>query len=165
MSLLLQVIDPQLPTFPVREVFEVAYAFLLIFTVRGYMLLILVGMTIFATGLGDSAAKQFVILGVGLCVLGPVLTPLVSGLLGLQPLSIDQSMDIWIRVLHVPDAELVGLALYAADAVSAVCFLVGAILYFNPASGDLKERGHSLMVRSLILAPVVLFLHLSPLFQ
>jgi hypothetical protein len=59
------------------------------------------------------------------------------------------------------DAELISLLVWLGDAVTAICLLVGAILYFTPNANDMTAKGKSLLVRALMLAPILAFFHVA----
>ena len=134
----------------------------LAFTIRGYLVLILVGLMIYATGLSDGLAKGLVIGGIIIYFIGPFILDFVSGIIGINPPTIEQATMSWLAIFGMPDAEIIAFIVTIGDLVIAVCVLTGAILYFTPSSPDLHSRGQSLIVRGLILAPMLLFFHLAP---
>ena len=134
----------------------------LAFTIRGYLVMILVGLMIYATGLSDGLAKGLVIGGIIIYFIGPFILDLASGIIGISPPTIEQATMSWLSIFGMPDAEIIAFIVTIGDLVIAVCVLIGAILYFTPSSPDLHARGQSLIVRGLILAPMLLFFHLAP---
>jgi len=130
--------------------------------VNGYLILVLLGFIIFATGLSDGTAKGLVIFGVFLFFLGPIISNYFASLAGLGVLTLESATSTFYGVFGMYESQVVELIVLLGDAVMAVCILVGAILYFNPTSGDLKARGHSLMVRGVMLAPILAFMHVVP---
>ncbi|MCK4740088.1 MAG: hypothetical protein KAT22_00970, partial [Candidatus Thorarchaeota archaeon] len=78
------------------------------------------------------------------------------------PITLESATYAWLSLIGMADTELFAIIVFLGDALMALCILIGAILYFTPTSNDLKKRGQSLIVRALILAPVLVFFHLSP---
>ncbi|MFW9918282.1 MAG: hypothetical protein ACFFED_01670 [Candidatus Thorarchaeota archaeon] len=130
--------------------------------VNGYLILVLVGFIVFATGLSDGTAKGLVIFGVFLFFVGPMITNYFASMAGLGVLTIESATSTFYGLFGMYESQVVALIVLIGDGVMAVCILVGAILYFNPTSGDLKARGHSLIVRGVMLAPVLAFMHVVP---
>ncbi|MFW9909096.1 MAG: hypothetical protein ACFFEF_11005 [Candidatus Thorarchaeota archaeon] len=131
-------------------------------SVNGYLLFILIGFMVYTTGLSDGFAKGLVVTGIGIYFVGPMFANFLASAAGLGMLSFDNATATWYGVFGLYESQLVALLIAIGDIVAAVCVLVGAILYFNPTSGDLKSRGHSLVVRALIFAPILAFLHIAP---
>ena len=142
----------------VNSVLNVLYAL----SLRGYLLLLLGGFVVYATGLSDTSAKLLVGIGVFLYVLGPLATNLMGSLIGFETITAETARSAWVDLFGVSDMEIVDLLLWVGEIVAAICCLTGAILYFTPTSGELGSRGRSLIVRSLLLAPVLVFLHVTP---
>jgi hypothetical protein len=134
----------------------------LAFAIRGYLVLILIGLMIYVTGLSDGLAKSLVIGGVILYFVGPLIFELAAGVIGIPPPNIQQATMTWLDMFGMTDAEIIAFIVAIGDIVLATCVLAGAILYFTPSSKNLASRGQSLMVRGLILAPILLFFHVAP---
>ncbi len=141
-----------------KNVLNVLYAI----AVDGYILLVLLGFMVFATGLSDGTAKHLVGFGVLLFFLGPTVTNVLAKLAGMGPLTLESATATWYGLFGVYESQLVALMVMFGEVVMAVCILVGAILYFNQTSNDLKSRGHSLMVRGVMLAPILAFMYVVP---
>ncbi len=134
----------------------------LAFTIRGYLILILLGLMIYVTGLGDGLAKSLVIGGIVIYFIGPFVLDFAAGIIGVDPPTIEHATSSWLAMFGMPDAEMIAFIVTIGDIVIAVCVLIGTILYFTPSSPDLRSRGQSLIVRGLILAPMLLFFHIAP---
>jgi len=130
-------------------------------SVRGYIIFILAGMMIYATSLGDGTAKGLVIAGVVLYFLGPFVVTYMMNVAGLGPIDSDKAEVVWQGLFGIGDLDILGLSLMVGDALVAVLLLAGAILYFTPSSKELKDKGQSLVTRSLILSPVLILFHFS----
>ncbi len=131
-------------------------------TVRGYLVLILVGLMIYTTGLSDGLAKTLVVGGVIIYFIGPYVLDFAASIIGVNPPTIEQATLSWLGMFGMPDADIIAFIVAIGDIVIAVCVLAGAILYFTPSSHDLESRGRSLIVRGLIFAPMLLFFHIAP---
>jgi hypothetical protein len=131
----------------VELILNVLYAL----SVRGYLILVLVGFIIYASGVSDGLSKVLVAFGVVLYFVGPIILDLFA------------ATSAWLALFGLTDTALLAILVTTGGIVAAVCFLVGAILYFTPTSNDLKSRGYSLMVRASILVPILTFFHVTPL--
>ncbi|NWF96429.1 MAG: hypothetical protein HXY34_09850 [Candidatus Thorarchaeota archaeon] len=129
---------------------------------RGYLLLILVGFALYVTGVSDVLAKVIVGAGIFIYFFGPFVIGQVVGFVGVEPVTSETARLIWQSVMGMPDVDLVYMVLVVSDLVASVCVLAGAILYFTPSTNDLRSRGQSLIVRSLMFAPVLAYLHIFP---
>ena len=158
---LLQIPFPEFNTDWLDMMSDILNAFLA-FTIRGYLVLILIGLMIYATGLSDGLAKFLVIGGIVIYFVGPFLLDFVAGIIGISPPTIEQATLSWLSLFGMPDAEIIAFIVTIGDLVIAICVLIGFILYFTPSSPDLHNRGQSLIVRGLIFAPMLLFFHLAP---
>ncbi len=132
------------------------------FAVNGFLILILLGFMIYTTGLSDGFSKLLVVGGVALYFVGPPLANFLADSAGLGLLSIENAQSTWYALFGIYETQMLALMVIIGDIVVAICILVGAILYFTPSSGDLKSRGYSLVVRALIFAPILAFLHIVP---
>ncbi len=141
----------------VTFVFNVLYAL----SIRGYFILILAGLMVFVSSLSDSLAKILVVVGVALYFIGPYLVTLFAGLAGIGGITLETATHAWLSLLGMSDTDLVAPLLFLAQIMVAVAILAGAILYFTPSSRELKNRGQSLIVRALLLAPVIVFFQIS----
>lgn len=139
-------------------IFNLGYAM----AIRGYFLLLLIGFMIYVTGLSDTLSKALVVAGVVLYIAGPPVINLFAGMAGIGVISVDEALATWMNFVGISDAEFIHLLIMIGGILLSVCGLSGAILYFTPASSDLKARGQSLIVRALILAPVLAFFQLVP---
>lgn len=129
--------------------------------IRGYLILILIGLMIFTTGLSDGLSKILVGLGIALYFGGPFIVNLVGQLNGIEPVTLESATAAWVRIVGMTDAELITILVWLGDAIASICLLAGAILYFTPAANDFTSRGKSMMVRALMIAPVLVFFHVS----
>ena len=152
--------DLQLPEnwfITINQILNVLFAL----AIRGYLIFVLVGMIIYATGLSDGLAKSLVILGVALYFGGPFIVNLFGQFSGIEIITLESATTAWLHLVGMTDAELVSLLVWMGDAVAAICVLVGAILYFTPNANDMTARGKSLIVRALMLAPILAFFHVA----
>jgi hypothetical protein len=117
---------------------------------------------IYATGLNDGLSKALITMAIVLYFVAPFLIELFSGFAGTGPITLENATHAWLMTFGLSEGELVNLLITLGECVAAVCVLIGAILYFTPSSSEMKARGQSLMVRSLILAPILIFLQLTP---
>ncbi|MGY5874698.1 MAG: hypothetical protein RTU30_03035 [Candidatus Thorarchaeota archaeon] len=131
-------------------------------SIRGYLILILVGMMVYVTGVSDGTAKILVGAGVVLYFVGPFILDIIAGMAGVAQPTIEQATSSWLHLVGMTDADTIALIVTIGDILLAVCVLAGAILYFTPSSNDLMSRGRSLIVRGLMLAPVLVFFHVAP---
>jgi len=152
--------DLQLPDAWFSTVYDILNVFFAL-AIRGYIIFVLIGMMVYATGLSDGLAKILVGFGVVLYFGGPFILNLFGQLSGVETITIESATTTWLSVVGMTDTELISLLVWLGDAVAAICILVGAILYFTPNANDLTGRGKSLMVRALMLAPVLAFAHVS----
>ncbi len=129
--------------------------------IRGYLIFVLIGMIIFATGVSDGLAKSFVILGIALYFVGPLIVNLFGHFSGIETITLESATTAWLQLVGMTDAEIVSLLVWIGDAVAAICVLVGAILYFTPNANDMTGKGKSLIVRALMLAPILAFFHVA----
>ncbi|MHA2377616.1 MAG: hypothetical protein ACXAB9_15805 [Candidatus Thorarchaeota archaeon] len=136
----------------VELILNVLYAL----SVRGYLILVLVGFIIYASGVSDGLSKVLVAFGVVLYFVGPIILDLFA-------MTLETATSAWLALFGLTDTALLAILVTTGGIVAAVCFLVGAILYFTPTSNDLKSRGYSLMVRASILVPILTFFHVTPL--
>lgn len=143
----------------VEIILNVLYAL----SVRGYLILVLVGVIIYTSSVNDGLSKVLVGFGVALYFVGPIILDLFAGFAGVGPMTLETATSAWLALFGLTDAALLAILVTTGGIVAAVCFLVGAILYFTPTSNDLKSRGYSFMVRALILAPILTFFHVTPL--
>ena len=134
------------------------------FAVNGYLILILIGFMIYTTGLYDGFSKSLVVAGIAFYIVGPTIATSLAGAAGIGALTFESASATWYSLFGIYQTELVAILLIIGDFVAAACCVIGAILYFTPTSGDFKSRGHSLIVRALIFAPILAFLHIAPYF-
>ena len=152
--------DFQVPDAWFSTVYDILNVFFAL-AIRGYLILVLIGMMVYATGLSDGLAKVLVGFGIVLYFGGPFILNIFGQLSGVETVTIESATTTWLRVVGMTDTELISLLVWLGDAVAATCILVGAILYFTPNANDLTARGKSLIVRALILAPVLAFVHVA----
>ncbi|MCK4484111.1 MAG: hypothetical protein KAU89_04760 [Candidatus Thorarchaeota archaeon] len=131
-------------------------------SIRGYLIFVLIGLMIYMTGLSDGLSKTLVIVGIALYLVSPFILGFLVEAAGVTPITLESATSAWLSLVGIADNELIAILVFLGDALMALCILIGAILYFTPTSNDLKARGQSLIVRALILAPVLVFFHLSP---
>jgi hypothetical protein len=129
--------------------------------ISGYLIMILIGLMIFATGLSDGFSKILVGLGIALYFGGPFIVNLIGQFNGIEPVTLESATAVWLRIVGMTDAELITILVWLGDAIACICLLAGAILYFTPAANDLASRGKSMMVRAMMLAPVLAFFHVA----
>ncbi len=129
--------------------------------IRGYLVFVLIGLMIFATGLSDGLSKGLVILGVVLYFIGPLIANLFGQFSGVEPITIESATTAWLRFVGMTDVELITVLVWLGDAIACICLPSGAILYFTPSANDLTSRGRSLMIRALMFAPVLAFFHVA----
>ena len=141
----------------IGEILNVLFAL----AIRGYLIFVLVGMIIFATGFSDGLAKSLVALGVALYFGGPLIVNLFGHFSGVETITLESATSAWIHLIGMTDAEIISLLVWLGDAVAAICLLAGAILYFTPNANDMTGKGKSLMVRALMLAPILAFFHVA----
>ena len=159
--LLLQVpFDTGLPQWveTMGDVFKV----LLALAIRGYLIFLLLGLMIYATGLNDGLSKALITMAVLLYFVAPFIIDIFAGYAGAEPITMENATRAWLETFGLTDSEFVNLLVTLGECVAAVCVLIGAILYFTPSSNEMKSRGQSLIVRSLILAPILVFFQLTP---
>jgi hypothetical protein len=141
----------------IGEILNVLFAL----AIRGYLIFVLLGMIIYATGLSDGLAKSLVILGIALYIGGPLIVNLFGQFSGVEMITLESATTAWLQLIGMTDAEIVSLLVWLGDAVAVICVLVGAILYFTPNASDMTVKGKSLMVRALMLAPILAFFHVA----
>lgn len=132
------------------------------FAVRGYLLLILLGFIIFMTALNDGLAKALIASGVGIYIGGPYFISICARLANVENPTIETATSAWVNMFGMFDSEMVAVIVFLGDILFSICMLSGVILYLTPSSNDLKAKGHSLIVRSLMLAPVLIFFNVTP---
>ncbi|MHA3963052.1 MAG: hypothetical protein AM325_005885 [Candidatus Thorarchaeota archaeon SMTZ1-45] len=129
--------------------------------IRGYLIFILIGMMIYATGLSDGLAKSLVAAGIVLFFGGPLIINLLAQLSGVETITVESATSAWLHLLGMTDAEIISILVWLGDAIVAICLLAGAILYFTPSANDMTGKGKSLIVRALLLAPILAFFHVA----
>ena len=129
--------------------------------IRGYLIFVLIGFMVYATGLSDGLAKFLVGLGIVLYFVGPLIVNLFAQFSGVETITLESATTAWLQFVGMSDVELISLLVWLGDAVAAICLLVGAILYFTPNANDMTGKGKSLMVRALMLAPILAFFHVA----
>ncbi|MFW9786838.1 MAG: hypothetical protein ACFFE2_15405 [Candidatus Thorarchaeota archaeon] len=152
--------DLQLPETWFSMVSDILNVFFML-AIRGYLIFVLVGLMIYATGLSDGLAKFLVGLGIVLYFVGPFIVNLFGQFSGVEPITFESATTAWLHFVGMSDTEILSFVIWLGDAVAAICLLVGAILYFTPNANDLTGKGKSLMVRALMLAPVLAFFHVT----
>jgi hypothetical protein len=130
--------------------------------IRGYLIFLLLGFMIYATGLNDGLSKALITMAVFLYFVAPFIIDIFAGFSGAEPITMENATRAWLETFGLTDGEFVSLLVTLGECVAAVCVLTGAILYFTPSSNEHKARGQSLMVRSVILAPILVFFQLAP---
>jgi hypothetical protein len=141
----------------IEDILNVAY----VLTIRGYLIFVLIGLMIFATGLSDGLSKGLVAFGVILYFVGPFIVNLFAQFSGVQQITLESATIAWLSIVGMTDAELITVLVWFGDAVASLCLLAGAVLYFTPSAKDLESRGRSLMIRALMFAPVLAFFHVA----
>lgn len=117
---------------------------------------------IFATGLSDGLSKHLVGFGIGVYFLGPYVVRAVAGYCDVTPANPHDAGLMWYRIIGLSYLELISLLVILAEIIVAVVILTGAILYFTPSSSDLKSKGHSLIIRGIVLGSILAFIHVIP---
>ncbi|MFW9814082.1 MAG: hypothetical protein ACFFF9_16585 [Candidatus Thorarchaeota archaeon] len=140
----------------IGDILNVAY----VLTIRGYLIFVLIGLMIFATGFSDGLSKGLVAFGVVLYFAGPFIVNLFAQFSGVETITLESATIVWLRIVGMTDAELIAVLVWLGDAIASLCLLAGAVLYFTPSAKDLESRGKSLMVRALMFAPVLAFFHI-----
>ena len=153
--------DPTVPA-PFLETLDLILNVMMALSIRGYLILVLVGFMVYVTGFSDGLGKALVGFGIVIYVAGPFLLNFFAGVVGIETVTLEGATTAWLSLIGMTDTEIVGLLVLIGDMVAAACILSGAILYFTPSSNDLKSRGQSLMVRALMFAPVLAFFHIMP---
>ncbi|MHA1959213.1 MAG: hypothetical protein ACW99U_03235 [Candidatus Thorarchaeota archaeon] len=131
-------------------------------TIRGYLILVLIGFMVFVTGLSDGLAKSLIGIGVFIYFFGPFISNTVAAIAGVENPSISGAASSWIDLVGFSDSALIHMLITLGNMTAAIGLLAGSILYFVPSSNELKSRGQSLMVRALMLAPVLFFFSVTP---
>ncbi len=144
------------------DAIEIVLNLLYALAARGYVILILLGFMVYITGLNDSLSKTLVIMGIALFLVGSQLIIMITASAGVSAISIESATATWFAVFGLADSELFAILRAFASVEVAICVLSGAILFFTPSSNDLKSRGHSLIVRGLIFAPILAFMYYVP---
>ena len=80
--------------------------------IRGYLIFVLVGMIIYATGLSDGLAKSLVILGVALYFGGPLIVNLFGQFSGVEIITLESATTAWLQVVGMTDAEIGSLLVW-----------------------------------------------------
>lgn len=140
------------------QILNVLYAL----SIRGYLIIVLIGLIIYATGLNDSLAKTLVCFGIGAYFLGPILVNIFADFSAVEPVTAQSATLAWLDMFGMSETDMIYLVVWIGDIAAATCCLIGAILHFTPTANDLTARGKSLIVRTLILAPVLAFFHVAP---
>jgi len=130
--------------------------------IRGYLILVLVGLIIYATGLSDGLGKGLVIFGFGFYILGPIIINIFASFSAVDPVTPQSATLAWLDLFGMSDADMIYVLVWVGDIIAATCCLAGTILYFTPTDNGFTARGKSLIVRALILAPVLTFFHVAP---
>ncbi|MHA1769577.1 MAG: hypothetical protein ACTSV3_06945 [Candidatus Thorarchaeota archaeon] len=130
--------------------------------VRGYLLLVLLGFIVYATGLSDGSAKGLVAVGVFIYLFGPPAVNFLGSVSGIDNITMDSATRAWIDVFQLSDMEVVALLVWVGELVAALCCLTGAILYFTPTSGEMTTKGRTLIIRALMISPILVFFHMIP---
>ena len=141
----------------IGDILNVVY----VLAIRGYLIFVLIGLMIFATGFSDGLAKGLVAFGIILYFGGPFIVNLFAQFSGVEPITIEGATMAWLRIVGMTDAELITVLVWLGDAIASLCLLAGAVLYFTPSAKDLESRGKSLMVRALMFAPILAFFHVA----
>lgn len=129
--------------------------------IRGYLIFVLIGMMIYATGLSDGLAKSLVAAGIALFFGGPLIINLFAQISGVETITLESATSAWLHLLGMTDAEFISILVWLGDVIVAICLLAGAILYFTPSANDMTGKGRSLIVRALILTPILAFFHVA----
>ena len=141
----------------IGDILNVVY----VLAIRGYLIFVLIGLMIFATGFSDGLAKGLVSFGIILYFGGPFIVNLFAQFSGVEPITLEGATIAWLRIVGMTDAELITVLIWLGDAIASLCLLAGAVLYFTPSAKDLESRGKSLMVRALMFAPILAFFHVA----
>lgn len=141
----------------IGDILNVAY----VLAIRGFLIFVLIGLMIFATGFSDGLSKGLVAFGIILYFGGPFIVNLFGQFSGVEPITLESASTVWLRVVGMTDAELIAVLVWLGDAIASMCLLAGAVLYFTPSAKDMESRGKSLMVRALMFAPILAFFHVA----
>ncbi|UCE11611.1 MAG: hypothetical protein JSW61_06680 [Candidatus Thorarchaeota archaeon] len=131
-------------------------------TIRGYLIFVLLGFMIFVTGVFDGLAKTLVGIGVFIFFFGPYITNMFAAIAGVEIPSPSSARNSWISLVGLSDSTLIHVLITLGNLTVAIGLLAGSILYFVPSSNELKSKGHSLIVRALMLTPVLFFFSVTP---
>ena len=105
--LLLQfLLDLQMPEnwfHTIGQILNVLFAL----AIRGYLIFVLVGMMIYATGLSDGLAKSLVALGIALYFGGPLIVNLFGQFSGVETITLESATTAWLQLVGMTDAELI----------------------------------------------------------
>lgn len=132
-------------------------------TIKGYLILILLGFMIFMTGLNDTLAKILITLGGIIYFVGPFVIAVMANNYGVLPPTAESAIFTWNSIFHMSESDFIATLILLGDMLMCIGILAGAILYFVPSSNELRNRGQSLIVRSLMMAPVLAFFHITTL--
>jgi hypothetical protein len=130
--------------------------------VRGYLLFIVIGLILFMTGLDDGLSKALIVFGVIIYIGGPYLVSFFAEMARVESPTIESATVAWLGLFGGTGSEMITMMVFLGDILFSICLLSGVVLYLTPSSNDLKAKGHSLMVRALMLAPVLVFLNVTP---
>ncbi|MGV9169089.1 MAG: hypothetical protein ACOC38_04010 [Promethearchaeia archaeon] len=135
---------------------------ILALSTRGFLLFVLLGLMIFATGLSDALSKSLVCFGIGSYFTGPYVVDAIADFCNVTPATQHDAESVWYNTLGLTYLQLVSLLMIFVEIIAAIAILTGAILYFTPSSPDLKSKGHSLLIRGFMIASILAFIHAVP---
>lgn len=131
--------------------------------IKGYLIFILIGFMIYLTGLNDGLAKILITIGAVTYFIGPFIINLLSQRFGATAPTVESAMTVWNTLFKMSESDFIGTLILLGDMLMYIGLLIGVILYFVPSSPELKVRGQSLIVRSLMMFPVMSFFHITTL--
>jgi hypothetical protein len=130
--------------------------------VRGYLLFILVGLIVFMTGLSDGLSKGLIVIGAIIYIAGPYLVSFFAGIAHVEAPTFETAIAAWPAFFGGTGSDMLTMMVFLANILFSICLLSGVVLYFTPTSHDLNTKGHSLIVRAAMMAPVLIFFNISP---
>ncbi len=145
------------------ESISIVLSLLFALVIKGYLLFILIGFMIYMTGLNDGFAKTLITIGVIIYFVGPFVISQLAQRYGATAPTVESAMNIWNALFNMSESDFIGTLILLGDMLMYVGLLAGAILYFVPSSNELKTRGQSLIVRSLMMFPVMSFFYITTL--
>ncbi len=120
------------------------------FVIRYAFVFIIFGFTLITTTFSDALGKTFVAFGIVGLLIKVFLVDTLNRIVGfIDLMALSRSA---LESIGISDVFVIELILKIANAVWAFAILIGVILYFIEfGNGDLKKRGHKLILRGILL--------------